>query len=129
TNVEPPKKVEHYEERRSEPAEVAAAEEIHEAAVQEELTLSLSGVSNPKKYPQGLTNEKFNGNLTTNAGVIESLNVSLPNDEGLSISFSEMNGNVFEYDFQGELYSGMMYQDAPNSYVVSLTNGPLEGTR
>jgi hypothetical protein len=57
------------------------------------------------------------------------LNVSLPNGEGLSVSFSEMTGNVFEYDFEGELYSGMMYQADQSSYIVTLTNGPLEGTR
>jgi hypothetical protein len=99
------------------------------AAVKEDLSLNLTAVINPKKWQQGLTNTQFSGSLSTNEGVIESLSVSLPNGEGLSVSFSEMAGNVFEYDFEGELYSGMMYQDGQNSYVVSLTNGPLEGTR
>lgn len=40
-----------------------------------------------------------------------------------------MSGNVFEYDLNGELYSGMMYQVDQNAYMVTLTNGPLEGTR
>lgn len=116
--------------------EVAGAESgdqtqgmVSQAAVQENLTLTLSQVMNPKKWQQGLAQSQFSGSLNTNNGVIESLSVSLPNDEGLSVSFSEMSGNVFEYDFNGELYSGMMYQDGENSYVVSLTNGPLEGTR
>lgn len=100
-----------------------------EAAVQEDLSLNLSQVMNPKKWQQGLNQSQFSGSLSTKSGVIESLSVSLPNDEGLSVSFSEMSGNVFEYDFNGELYSGMMYQDGENSYVVTLTNGPLEGTR
>jgi hypothetical protein len=108
----------------SAPVEVAA-----QAAVQEDLNLSLTGVINPKKWQQGLNNSQFNGSLSTNQGVIESLSVSLPNGEGLSVSFSEMTGNVFEYDYNGELYSGMMYQENQNSYVVTLTNGPLEGTR
>lgn len=99
------------------------------AAVKEELSLNLTAVINPKKWQQGLTSSQFSGNLSTNEGVIESLSVSLPNGEGVSVSFSEMAGNVFEYDFEGELYSGMMYQDGKNSYVVTLTNGPLEGTR
>jgi hypothetical protein len=99
------------------------------AAVQEELSLSLVEVINPKKWNKGLTNSQFNGSLTTNNGVIESLSVSLPNDEGVAVSFSEMTGNVFEYDLGGELYSGMMYQVDQNSYMVTLTNGPLEGTR
>lgn len=106
------------------PAEVAS-----QAAVQEELNLTLSSVMNPKKWQQGLAQSQFSGSLNTSHGVIESLSVSLPNGEGLSVSFSEMSGNVFEYDMNGELYSGMMYQDGTNSYVVTLTNGPLEGTR
>jgi hypothetical protein len=55
--------------------------------------------------------------------------VSLPNGEGLDVSFSEMTGNVFEYDVDGEVYSGMMYQVDQHAYMVTLTNGPLEGTR
>ena len=102
---------------------------VTQAAVQEDLNLSLTEVVNPKKWQQGLTSSQFNGALSTNNGVIETLTVSLPNGEGLSVSFSEMTGNVFEYDFEGELYSGMMYQVDQNSYMVTLTNGPLEGTR
>jgi len=109
-------------------AEESPAQVQTEAAVQEDLNLSLTAVINPKKWKKGLNNSQFSGNLSTNQGVIESLSVSLPNGEGLSVSFSEMTGNVFEYDYDGELYSGMMYQDNQNSYVVTLTNGPLEGT-
>jgi hypothetical protein len=109
--------------------EAQQSEGYTQAAVQEELSLNLTGVINPKKWQQGLNNSQFSGNLSTNQGVIESLSVSLPNGEGVSVSFSEMSGNVFEYDFNGELYSGMMYQENQNSYVVTLTNGPLEGTR
>ncbi len=103
--------------------------QVSQAAVTEALNLNLTEVINPKKWQQGLNSSQFSGNLATNNGVIESLSVSLPNGEGLSVSFSEMTGNVFEYDFEGELYSGMMYQNGENSYSVSLTNGPLEGTR
>jgi hypothetical protein len=107
----------------------APVEVVAEAAVKEDLNLSLTGVINPKKWQQGLNNTQFSGSLETNQGVIESLNASLPNGEGVSVSFSEMTGNVFEYDFNGELYSGMMYQESEQAYVVTLTNGPLEGTR
>jgi hypothetical protein len=99
------------------------------AAVQEELNLSLVEVINTRKWQNGLTNTQFSGSLSTNGGVIEGLSVSLPNGEGLSVSFSEMTGNVFEYDINGELYSGMMYQVDQNAYMITLTNGPLEGTR
>lgn len=106
-----------------------AAEVIETAAVQENLSLNLVEVINPKKWAQGLTNSQFSGNLASNEGVIESLSVSLPNGEGLTVSFSEMTGNVFEYEMNGENFSGMMYQVDQNAYMVTLTNGPLEGTR
>lgn len=111
------------------PQTSAPVEETPVAAVQEELSLSLVEVINPKKWQNGLTSTQFNGSLTANQGVIEELSVALPNGEGLSVSFSEMTGNVFEYDFNGELYSGMMYQVDQHAYMVTLTNGPLEGTR
>lgn len=106
-----------------------AAEVIESAVVQESLSLTLVEVINPKKWAQGLMNSQFSGNLASNEGVIESLSVSLPNGEGLTVSFSEMTGNVFEYTMNGENYSGMMYQVDQHAYMVTLTNGPLEGTR
>ena len=109
--------------------EAAPAETTPVAAVQEDLNLNLVEVVNPKKWQQGLVAAQFNGTLSTNKGTIESLSVTLPGGEGLSISFSEMNGNVFEYDMNGEIYAGMMYQVDQTAYMVSLTNGPLEGTR
>ena len=107
----------------------SVTENPQDSAVLEELNLSLVEVINPKKWQNGLNNSQFNGSLLTNNGVIEGLNVSLPNGEGLSVSFSELTGNVFEYDIDGELFSGMMYQVDQSAYMVTLTNGPLEGTR
>jgi hypothetical protein len=103
--------------------------EVTEAAITEELTLNLIEVVNPTKWKQGLASSQFNGSLTANNGVIESLSVSLPNGQGVSISFSEMNGNVFNYEMNGQEYAGMLYQIDQNAYMVSMTNGPLEGTR
>lgn len=107
----------------------ASAPQEAVAAVQEELSLTLTEVVNPKKWEQGLNNTQFTGSLTTSNGTIESLDVALPNGEGVSVSFSEMNGNVFQYDLGGEIYTGMMYQVDRNAFMITLTNGPLEGTR
>ena len=107
----------------------APVESIPAALVQEQLTLSLVEVINPKKWQKGITSANFSGSLYANNGVIEELSVYLPDGEGVSVSFSEMTGNVFEYDVNGELYSGMMYQVDQHAYMVTLTNGPLEGTR
>lgn len=107
----------------------APTQEAPGAAVTEELNLNLVEVINPKKWQNGLQADQYSGSLSTANGAIDSLNVSLPNGEGVTVSFSEMNGNVFEYDIDGEVYSGMLYQVDQSSYMVTLTNGPLEGTR
>jgi hypothetical protein len=102
---------------------------VSDAAITEELTLNLIEVVNPQKWKQGLATSQFNGSLIANNGLIESLSVSLPDGQGVSISFSEMNGNVFNYEMNGQEFAGMLYQIDQNAYMVTLTNGPLEGTR
>jgi RNA recognition motif-containing protein len=93
------------------------------------LELKLAEVINPKKWQQPLNPAQFSGSVVANDGIIESLNVSLPGMDSVTVSFTEMAGNVFEYDYAGEVYSGLMYQVDQSSYMVTLTNGPLEGTR
>lgn len=109
--------------------EVEKNENTSSAAVQEELDLILMEVVNPKKWQTALTQSDFSGSLSTRDGLIENLSVSIPNEEPISISFVEMSGNVFEYDRDGDIFSGMIYQVDPKSYMITLTNGPLEGTR
>jgi len=99
------------------------------AAVQEELNLSLSEVINPRKWQGPLASSDFSGSLNTRDGIIENLNISIAGEEPISISFSEMSGNVFEYDMNGEVYTGMIYQVDQSAYIITLTNGPLESTR
>jgi len=110
-------------------AALTEAKEVVPAAVQEDLNMGLVEVINPNKWQAGLNSSQFSGSLTTSGGTIESLSISLPGDEGVSVSFAEMTGNVFEYDLNGEVYSGMLFQVDQTSYMVTLTNGPLEGTR
>jgi hypothetical protein len=99
------------------------------AEVQEELSLSLIEVINQNIWQNGLKESQFAGALSTKDGVIEELSVSLPGSEGISVSFAELSGNVFEYDYRGDIYTGMLYQVDQHSYMVTLTTGPLEGTR
>lgn len=106
-----------------------SVESIPAPAVEETLTLSLVEVINQTKWQNGLSDTQFSGSLEANNGVIEELNVALPNGEGVSVSFSEMTGNVFQYDLNGELQTGMLYQVDRHAYMVTLTSGPLEGTR
>jgi hypothetical protein len=100
-----------------------------EAAINQTLNLKLVEVMNPKKWENGVKEAEFNGSIATNNGIIESLNASLPEGMSIEISFSEMTGNTFEYDLNGEVYSGLMYQVDQSSFMITMTNGPLEGTR
>lgn len=113
----------------SEPQQIAQDQGTPPSAIGEDLSLGLVEVINPKLWAKGLPSSEFNGDLETSHGRIESLSVNLPGREQISISFAEMSGNVFQYDYAGEIYSGMLYQVDPKSFMVTLTNGPLEGTR
>lgn len=106
-----------------------ATEEAPEAGVKEDLSLSLVEVIHPTKWSNGLKTAQFSGAITTRDGIIEELEVSLPGGLGLSASFTEMSGNIFEYELNGEIQSGLMYQVNQNAYMVTLTTGPLEGAR
>lgn len=115
-------------------AQVAAIKEemlgpAKAAAIQEQLKLELVEVSNPHKWKEGLSKIDFEGNLSTSNGVLEEFHVSLPSGDEISISHMEMDGNGFSYDLEGEIYSALIFQADQTSYLVTLNNGPLEGTR
>ena len=100
-----------------------------DSVVSENLNLILVEVINPQRFKDGLSNNDFSGMLTTSGGQIETLEVSLPEGLGVSVSYSEINGNVFEYESGGEIQGGMLYQVDQNAYMVSFTAGPMAGTR
>jgi hypothetical protein len=111
-------------------AEVSVSNEVvSEAAIQDSLALKLVEVINPKKWQKGVKSADFSGTIATNNGIIESLNANLPDGMSIEISFSEMTGNTFEYDLNGEVYTGIMYQVDQSAYMITMSNGPLEGTR
>lgn len=112
------------------PAAVAEtpAEVVAEAAIQEELSLNLTDVANPKLWKTGVKQGEFSGSLATRDGIIEELVVSLPNGKTVSVNFSGMTGNVFNYDTDGEPQTGMFYQVDQNMYKVNLTSGSLAET-
>lgn len=117
--------------RVNEGAPWAVAEETikSEAAIKEDLDLKVTLVFSATKFPNALKGDQISGGLKTKDGLIESIGVSLPNGESISIDRAEMVGNVFEYESNGEELTGMIYAKENNSYIVVLTNGPFEGTR
>lgn len=109
--------------------EMPAATPAAEAAIKDELNLELIEVSNPKKWKAGLAKSEFEGYLTTADGVINSFSLTLPTGESVNNEFVEMNGNVFHYDLDGQVYNAMIFQADQHTYMVSFSDGPLEGTR
>jgi len=95
----------------------------------EDLKLQLVEVINPDKFKDGLSSEELSGFLTTNGSQIETLEIALPEGLGISLSYSEISGNVFEYEMNGETFSGLLYQVDRQAYMVSFTAGSLAGTR
>ena len=121
-----PNKISHIKAQSLEKTELTETNST--AAIQAELRLNLIEVINPIKWEKGLTREQFSGNLATTNGVIESFNLNIES-ENFSFDTIEMAGNIFEYDIEGEKLTGVIYQVDQHSFMVTLTNGPLEGTR
>jgi hypothetical protein len=109
--------------------ESQSEEKIAEAAIKHSLYLQLVEVVNPKKWKTAPTRADFSGNLATNDGILDDFTVYLPSGDEISVAYIEMNGNVFNYDLDGEIYNAMIFQADQHSYIVTLNNGPLEGTR
>ncbi len=97
--------------------------------IKQRLDLKLASFFNTRLYKAPLKGEQFEGSLYTNDGMIESLEVSLPEGKSINIAYSEMQGNIFTYELNGELYSGMIYEAGKGNYMVNLTNGPYADTR
>ncbi len=111
--------------------EVAKSEKAPKvkAAISQDLDCALTEVYSPKKYQNALTKNQFEGSLRTANGVIESLEVRLPNNEVVSIDGAKMVGNLFTYSLNGEKLNGMIFTTDNKNFMVSLTDGPFADTR
>jgi len=101
--------------------------QVVEAVIKNDLDLSLNEFFNSAKMEKHSAGD-YSGHLVASNGMIESLEVSTPDGE-VYISQVEMRGNTFEYEADGQKQSGMIYEVAQGSYMVTLTDGPLAGTR
>jgi len=108
-------------------AEISSSNQ--KAHITHELNLNLKEFFNPNLYKKVLKADQASGSLAARDGVIETFEVSLPNGEEIVGQFSEMNGNVFTYDHEGHLYSGLIYQSGNSAYSVTLVNGPFKGSK
>lgn len=101
--------------------------------IQDDLSLELVEFYNPNKYSAIVktSNTEMNvfGSLEAANGVIESIDVTLPDGENLSVEYGEMNQNRFKYTIDGEPLRGIIYKIDALTYMVSLDEGPYAGTR
>lgn len=98
----------------------------------EEISMSLIQVINSKKFKTPLTTNDFSGHLAMRDGNIESMRISLPNGVEVVIDYSDLQGNTFQYELNGEEYMGAIFKASgaeQNLYMVTLNGGPLDQTR
>ena len=103
------------------------------AYIQEDISLDLIEYYNPNKFSSilkiGEGENKINGVLEASNGVVEKIDVTLPDGESLFVEYGEMRENRFTYTVDGEPLRGIIYKIDAESYMVSLDEGPYKGTR
>lgn len=124
--MQAPKKVEEIKEtiasqKQESKEEVVQVAEIPEPAITDDLELSLSNVFHKKPLEKGA----FSGSARTVDGVVEEINVNLPDGNVININTRDrMAGNVFTYEDAEtrERKSGIFYEVKEGTYMINLTN-------
>jgi hypothetical protein len=103
------------------------------AYIQEDISLELIEYYNPNKFSSilkiGEGDNPVTGVLEAANGVVEKIDVTLPDGESLFVEYGEMKENKFTYTVNGEKLRGIIYKIDAQSYMVSLDEGPHKGTR
>lgn len=112
------------------------AESVMEEApayIQDDISLDLIEYYNPNKFSSilkvGEGNNSVTGVLEAANGVVEKIDVTLPDGESLFVEYGEMKENRFNYTVNGAKLRGIIYKIDAQSYMVSLDEGPYAGTR
>lgn len=122
--------------------EVAHNEDVNEpvhkeeyAIINEDISVSASEFYHPK-LSTVLTGSAISGYLEVEAGAVKGLSVSINTDKSkdigiqtISMGESELQGNIFVYEVDGQNYTGTIYPTSPTEYMVSFVNGPWNGAR
>ena len=120
-------------QRRAERVEQKEAPQA--AYIQENITLEVAEYFHPAKYEGKVLkveNEELpvSGMLEASTGVIERLDVTLPDGESIFIEYASMTQNKFKFSSsEGKEYRGIMYKIDAVTYMVSIEEGPHTGTR
>lgn len=112
---------------------VESIKEEAPAYIQEDISLELIEYYNPNKFSSilkiGEGDNPVTGVLEAANGVVEKIDVTLPDGESLFVEYGEMRENKFTYTVHGEKLRGIIYKIDAQSYMVSLDEGPHKGTR
>lgn len=88
------------------------------------------------KLTQVLAGSAISGYLEVQDGEVKGLSVNINSDkvkdigiQMISMGESQLQGNIFVYDIDGENYTGTIYPTSPTEYMVSFVNGPWNGAR
>lgn len=118
--------------------EVPAEEQAHAneyAIINEDISVSAAEFYHPK-LNSVLSGTAISGYLEVQAGEVKGLSVNINSDKAkdigiqtISMGESELQGNIFVYEVDGQNYTGTIYPTSPNEYMVSFVNGPWNGAR
>lgn len=83
-----------------------------------------------------LSGNAISGYLEVQNGEVKGLSVNINSDKAndigilmISMGESQLQGNIFVYEIDGQNYTGTIYPTSVNEYMVSFVNGPWNGAR
>ena len=110
------------------PKKAVYSTSLSQTNVSEEEFYSNSEIETEENFTQE-DSTQFNGTLVSTNGVIDNISFQLPDGQDISVAASEISGNLFKYELNNEVYSGLIIQVDESSYSITFTDGPMDGTR
>lgn len=105
------------------------------AIINSDVSVSAAEFYHPK-LSSVLSGSAISGYLEVEDGQVKGLSVNINSDKTkdlgiqmISMGESDLQGNIFVYEIEGQSYTGTIYPTSPNEYMVSFVNGPWNGSR
>lgn len=116
----------------------AAPESNHKneyAVINGDISVSAAEFYHPK-LTTVLSGSAISGYLEVSGGNVKGLSLNINSDKAkdmgiqmISMGESQLQGNIFVYEIEGQNYTGTIYPTSPTEYMVSFVNGPWNGAR
>jgi hypothetical protein len=105
------------------------------AVINTDISVSAAEFYHPK-LTTVLSGSAISGYLEVQGGEVKGLSVNINSDKAkdmgiqmISMGESQLQGNIFVYEIDGQNYTGTIYPTSPTEYMVSFVNGPWNGAR